>query len=404
MRLSMAKPSAGGAYTWSMLAFGNRVGWFTALLVIIAYYFGTMATAFPAGVYTLNALHLLHAHINTTPLAIAIAGVFWTAFSTYFLIIGARPTALLSAVFLGIELIALLVIALIAFVHPFAGTPPPGRLPIGISMGATGIGGIIIGAVLSIWISAGWEISTYSSEESTGSASTPGAGALIGLLATMVLVWLCMVAFLRVGTVAGFSGHQEDALAYVAQRLGGGWIVALMIYNVLVSSAAALWTTMLVLSRVVFAMGRDGLLPGVLGHVHPKYGSPWVAILVISIPVSLVLLASGFVSSAQHTLSTVVSGSSIFVGSTFVITGLACAYLHLRQRAEQRHVVSGAIVPAIGALWMLGFLIFNVWKQQEPLIQGLTLVGFVLAFIFAATAGRWAASNRPMTVPKEEQA
>src|ERR1700730_4191301 len=51
MRPSMANPSAGGAYTWSRMSFGDRVGWFTAVL-IIAYYFGTLATAVPAGVYT----------------------------------------------------------------------------------------------------------------------------------------------------------------------------------------------------------------------------------------------------------------------------------------------------------------------------------------------------------------
>jgi APA family basic amino acid/polyamine antiporter len=404
MRLSMAKPAAGGAYTWSRLAFGNRVGWFTAVLVIIAYYFGTLACAVPAGVYTINALSLLQLHVAASPLSIAIAGVLWTIFSTYFLIIGARPTALISAVFLAVEVAALLVIAVIALIHPFAGTPPPGHVPIGITIGATGIAGLIVGAVLSIWLSAGWEIATYSSEESTGKSTTPGAGALIGLLTTMALVWFCMVAFMHVGTVDGFSNHKDDALAYVAQRLGGGWIAALMVANVLVSSAAALWTTMQVLSRAVFAMGRDGLLPRALANVHSKYGSPWVAILVVSIPVALLLLYSGFVSSAQETLNTVVTGSSIFVGSTFIITGLACAYLHTRQQAEQRHAFTGVVLPAIGALWTLGFLIYDVWTQQTSFIQGLALAGIVIAFIFAVTAGRWATSYQSMTLSKEEEA
>lgn len=404
MRLSMAKPSAGGAYTWSRIAFGDRVGWFTAVLIIIAYYFGTLACAVPAGVYTISALGLLHLHIAATPLSIAAAGVAWALFSTYFLFIGARPTALISAVFLTIEIAALLVIAVIAFAHPFTGTPPPGHLPIGITIGATGIAGLIVGAVLSIWVSAGWEISTYSSEESTGAASTPGAGALIGLLATMTLVWFCMVAFMHVGTVDGFTNHRDDALAYVAERLGGGWIAALMVANVLVSSAAAVWTTMQVLSRAVFAMGRDGLLPRALSAVHPRYGSPHIAILVVSIPVIVLLLYSGLVASAQDTLNTVVTGSSIFVGATFIITGLACAYLHTRQRAEQRHPFTGIVLPAIGAMWTLCFLIYDVWKQQAPFIQWLTFTGILVAFIFAVTAGRWAMSYQASAPHKEEEA
>ncbi|HEV2038303.1 MAG TPA: APC family permease, partial [Candidatus Eremiobacteraceae bacterium] len=382
----------------------DRVGWFTAVLIIIAYYFGTLACAVPAGVYTINALSLLGLHVAATPLSVAIAGVLWTIFSTYFLVIGARPTALISAVFLVIEIVALLIIAFIALVHPFTGTPPRVHLPIGIAIGATGIVGLIVAAVLSIWISAGWEIATYSSEESTGSASTPGAGSLIGLLTTMALVWFCMVAFMHVGTVEGFSQHRDDALAYVADRLGGGWIAALMVANVLVSSAAALWTTMLVLSRAVFAMARDGLLPRVLAHVHPKYGSPGVAILLVSVPVALLLLCSGLISSAQQTLTTVVTGSSVFVGSTFVITGLACAYLHTRQKAEQQHAFTGIALPAIGALWTLGFLIYDVWKQQTSFIQLVVLSGILLAFIFAVTAGRWVTSYQLAALHKEEEA
>jgi len=403
MRLSIARPSAGGAYTWARVAFGDRVGWFTAVLVLIAYYFGTLACAVPAGVYTVSALSLLGIHLTNTPLAVAIAGILWAAFSTYFLIIGARPTALISAVFLAVEIMALLLIAAIALAHPFTGTPSPGPLPIGITVGATGLAGVIVGAVLSIWVSAGWEISTYSSEESTGSAITPGAGSLIGLLATMALVWFCMVAFMHVGTVEGFSAHRDDALAYVADRLGGGWIAALMIANVLVSSAAAVWTTMQVLSRAVFAMGRDGLLPGVLASVHPKHGSPYVSIYVVAVPVVLLLLLSGFTASAQDTLNTVVTGSSIFVGATFVITGLACAFLHLGQAPEHRHVISGIVLPTIGALWTLGFLIYDVWKQQPAFIQWMALAGVAVAFIFAVTAGRWAMSYQSSVTYKEEE-
>ena len=403
MRLSMARPSAGGAYTWASVAFGDRVGWFTGVLVIIAYYFGTLACIVPAGVYTVSALGLLGVHVASTPLAIAMAGIGWAIFSTYFLMIGARPTALISAVFLAVEICALLLIAVIALAHPFSGTPPPGSLPVGITIGATGLAGVIVGAVLSIWVSAGWEISTYSSEESTGSAITPGAGALIGLLATMALVWFCMVAFMHVGTVEGFSKHTDDALAYVAGRLGGGWIAALMIANVLVSSAAAVWTTMQVLSRAVFAMGRDRLLPNVLASVHPKYGSPHVAIWVVAVPVVVLLLLSGLVANAQDTLNTVVTGSSIFVGATFVITGLACAFLHARQAPERRHVTSGIVLPTVGALWTLAFLIYDVVRQQSVFIQWIVAAGMGAAFIFAVTAGRWAGSYQAPMPYKEEE-
>ncbi|MDQ6781015.1 MAG: amino acid permease, partial [Candidatus Eremiobacteraeota bacterium] len=156
MRLSASHPSAGAAYSWARMAFGNRVGWFTAMLVILAYYFGTIATALPSAVYTLN---FALPRLATSPVALGVVGTFWIAFSVYFLIIGARPTAKLSAAFLYFELAAIGVLAALAFFHPFAGTPASGHMPIGLTLGAPGLSGLITGAVLSIWISAGWEIS-----------------------------------------------------------------------------------------------------------------------------------------------------------------------------------------------------------------------------------------------------
>lgn len=399
MRLATERPSAGAAYTWAQWAFGSRAGYFTAVLIIVGYYFGALACALPAAAYTID---LALPHFAGSALAIALAGICWTIFSAYFLIIGAQPTARLSAIFLAVEIAALAVIAVLAIVHPFAGTPPLGHA--GFSMGSTGLSGLVVGAVLSIWVSAGWEISTYSSEESMGPATTPGAASLVGLVGTMALVWFCMVAFLHVGSVGGFASHQVDALAYVASRLGGGWIATLMVANVLVSSAAALWTTMQLLSRAVFAMARDGLLPAGLAAIHPKFGTPWVAVIAVSVPVALILLACGLVSSAQQALLLVVSGSSIFLGLTFIIAGLACARLHLRQRHERRHVFTGIVLPAVGAVWTLGFLVFDVWKQQTPMVQALTVGGLIAAFIFSVTAGLWTSASRPMTFIREEEA
>jgi len=402
LRLSARLPSAGGVYTWSRAAFGNRVGWFSAVLIIIAYYFGTIATAVPAGTYSVVFVAPQFAQAPP-PMLVAIVGILWIAFSTYFLIIGARPTAMLSAFFVGFELLALLVIAALAFLRPFAGTAPPHPMPFGFGIGRSGADGLIVGAVLSIWITAGWEISTYSSEESTKGLATPGTGAIIGLLGTTLIVVVCMIGFLRVGTVDGFAQHQSDALSYVAQRLGGGWITWLMTATVLVSTAASLWTTMFTVARAVFAMGRDGLLPRALGSVHPKYGSPWIAILVVSVPIAAVMLIAGAMESVQKTLLDVVAASSIFLGETFIICGLACAWLYLRERRpEVRRPLTGIALPLLGALGTLALLIYSVLTQQPQIVQIFSAVGVIVAVAFAATAGRWSPAQPVTLLPQEE--
>jgi amino acid transporter len=400
MRLTQKLPSAGAVYTWSRAAFGDRGSWFTAMMLVIAYYFGSLASVFPTAVYTLK---LVDPTVATAPLAIAIASVFWIAFSTYFLVIGARPTALLSAVFLIVELFAVLLVAGLAFAHPFTGTPPPQPSVAGLNVGGFGWSGIVTAAALSIWITAGWEISSYSSEESSQGGKTAGIGALVGLLGTFAIVGLCQVAYLRVGTVAGFSNHQEDALAYVASLVGGRGVELLMTASVLVSSAAALWTTMLLLSRGIFSMGRDGLLPRSLAAVHPRFGSPWASIVAVSIPIAAIVVIAGFTSSAQAQLQTVVGGSSIFIGATFIITGLSCVVLHLRRRSgDEAHVWTGVVLPGLGALGTLGFLIYYV-KTQPSEMQDLTWIGCGLAVAFALFAGFWSRNVPPKPKPAEER-
>jgi basic amino acid/polyamine antiporter, APA family len=397
MRLTSLMPSAGAVFTWTRNAFGRRASWFIAMLVIIAYFFAVIASALPTGVYTLK---LLVPALGDASLPVAVAGVAWIAFSTYFLVIGARPTALLSAVFLIIELAAILLIAGIAFAHPYVGTPAPHGA--WLTIGSFGWSGIMAGALLSLWITAGWEISAYSSEESSKGGASAGSAAVIGLLATFAVVLVCEIAFLRLGTVAGFTQHQDDALAYISATLGGGWIQILMTATVLVSSAAAIWTTMLILSRGLFAMGRDGLLPQWLGAVHPRHGSPWAAILTVAIPSAVVMLLAGLRASAQSTLLNAVGGASLFLGATFIVAAFSCAKIYSARRRERpAHTFTGLVLPLLGGIGTLA-LVIRYTATQDRFFQTLAVVGLAVALVFAMAAGRWSRITPGAPIAREE--
>lgn len=56
-------------------------------------------------------------------------------------------------------------------------------------------------------------------------------------------------------------------------------------------SAVGLYASwMLSNSRIPFALAEDGYLPAAIAKVHPKYGSPWISILVCSIICSAFIL------------------------------------------------------------------------------------------------------------------
>ncbi len=202
-----------------------------------------------------------------------------------------------------------------------------------------------------------------------------GRGGMLGLVATVVLLVLCMVAYLHLGTPAGFAAHQADSLAYVSDLLGGGaWRFAIVITVML----STLWTTILYLSRSVYAMGRDGVLPRALGRLDGRSEPLW-ALAVVAALVTLCELVTGFSPSAADQLDVVVNASSVFLGLLFVFSAAAAA----RQFWPSRAVA----LPLLGAIALLAVLGATIGSESRPL-QSYAWAGVLLGIPFALWRGR----------------
>jgi amino acid transporter len=67
-----------------------------------------------------------------------------------------------------------------------------------------------------------------------------------------------------------------------AQLIGGGWLGFWMTLAAMVTNVSLLNATVLTTTRMPFAMAEDGYLPPVLTAKHPRFGTPWIAILASS--------------------------------------------------------------------------------------------------------------------------
>ena len=103
-RLAEVEPNAGSSYSWVRSAFGAHAGAYAAWLLIVANYFATMATAIPAGTYTLD---LIAPQLAAIPLWNAIVGCVWIIACAALLYLGARPTAIVTMFMLLAELVVL---------------------------------------------------------------------------------------------------------------------------------------------------------------------------------------------------------------------------------------------------------------------------------------------------------
>jgi amino acid transporter len=387
-RLSRVLPNAGSSFSWSAQAFGRVGGTYAAWLLLLSNYFATMTTALPAATYTLELLAPRHA---TEPLWDAGVGAMWIVASTALLYLGLRPTALVTALFLVAELLVVIASALAALVvHP-APEAALGAAAGAVALPTPGFAGIVTAMVLGIWMTDGWEVSASASEESTGGDETPGRGGVIGLVLTTLVLLGAMAAYLHAGSVAGFSAHQTDAMGYVAQRLGGGvWNVTILA-TVLVSTAATLWTTILYLSRSVYAMGRDGVLPAALGTLDAR-AVPANSLFAVFACVTVFTLCTGFWPTAAGVLNLVLNGTSVFLGALFAMSALSAIKLLAGRPGEAR--LQSYLVPGFGALALVAIIAVDV-AQSDSTTRSVELYGLLLGVPFALWRGRALHAFRP---------
>ncbi len=236
---------------------------------------------------------------------------------------------------------------------------------------------------LGIWMSDGWEVSASTGEEVKGDTRAAGRGGIVGLVVTTVILIGCMTAFLHLGTPKGFADNAADSLEYVSRLLGGGpWRLAI-VSAVMISTLSTLWTTILYLSRSVFAMGRDGVLPRALGALDRRNEPLW-ALGAVAVLTTICQLVTGFSPSANEQLNTVVTASSVFLGLLFVLSALASVR---RFVSERNALLPGVIIPAIGALALLGVLVVTIRFEDRP-TQLYAWGGVLLGILFALWRGR----------------
>ena len=77
-------------------------------------------------------------------------------------------------------------------------------------------------------------------------------------------------------------GHGHAARGWPA-RSGGAWLGHAVAAGAVVSAAGLFLSLLLTNSRLPYVLARDGLMPARLAAVHPRFGTPWVAVVVSAV-------------------------------------------------------------------------------------------------------------------------
>ena len=233
--------------------------------------------------------------------------------------------------------------------------------------GESVVSAIIGGAGLAFFALIGFEDSVNVAEE----ARDPGRDyprALFGglLIAGTIYLAVTLVASMAVPT-ARLAGSDGPLLEVVQ--------VGPLSMSTKVFSAIALFAlangaliNMIMASRIVYGMAREGILPRALGRVDGRRQTPWVAI-VGTTAVAMVLIASGNLSGLADTTVLLL---------LLVFTAVNVAVLVLRRDpVAHRHFRTPTAIPVVGAAVSLGLL---TTKQPEAFARAgaLLVVGIAL--------------------------
>src|SRR5258707_3734673 len=268
--LSTLLPQAGGVYVFLREAYGDAAafvfGWLY-VLVTTPTAVASLATVFAE--FLLNLLGI-PAGVTTVQL-IAIAAIVTLTFAN---VLGARVGAAVSGVTPIVKVTALAAIILGAFLLGH------GSLS-NITAGGTVHGSGLARAVAAvIWTYDGWIAVSMIAGEVVAPERLMKRIIITGMLVVVTLYIGANLAYLHMMPV-GVMAQQKEAIARtVMTTIAGPGAGIVIMLAIMTSVFGALNGNLLAKPRVAYAMARDGLIFSFLGKIHPRWSTPWTALVI----------------------------------------------------------------------------------------------------------------------------
>ncbi|MFY2307426.1 APC family permease [Lysinibacillus fusiformis] len=369
-------PVTGSAYTYGYIVFGEIIAWLVGWALLLEYGLAVAAVATGWSSY-LNSL-LAGFHIV---LPQAISGAFNPAAGTYMnvpailiifataflLTLGIKESTRFNTwmVFLKVAVILLFIGVGVFYVKPTNWEP---FLPFGIS-------GIFSGAALVFFAYLGFDAVSSAAEE----VKNPQRNMPIGIIGSLLICTVLYVAVSMVltGIVPYHALNVSDPVSYVMQMVHQDWIAGIISLGAVVG----MMTVILVMSyggtRLLYALGRDGLLPKSMAELSPKFKTPvkntWIFAL-------LVAFCAGFVPLSK--LAELVNMGTLVA---FTIVSIGVVYLR-----KNKNIPSGGFkVPFFPVLPILSFLLCLFLISQLSVLTWVACgIWFIIGLIVYLTYGR----------------
>jgi amino acid transporter len=386
-QLAQRTASAGSVYAFISNAINPRTGFMGMWLFIVGY------AIFEAATYSIFAAFASEELSRIFGLSVpwvipffVIAGLVYTLS-----VLGITQSVRGGLVFLAYEII-IVTIMLLAVV--FQGGAEGNTLSVFNPATGNGIGGVFLGMIYGIMSFVGWKAAASLGEE-TRDPHTSIPRALLGAVALIGTYYIFVTYAATIGFgPSGMDDFAQDTAWFdtlTRRFLGDGWapFVGLAALTGAIASAIGIHSSTV---RLLFSLGRDGILPRAMARVHPTRQSPYVAASVqAGFSVILGLIFGYLIFGDPATTYGIFGGfGTLAVLFVYIFINVSVFLYFYRKERENFSIVRHALIPLVATAAVCLPIRGLLYPVPDPpynllpyLLAAWVLIGLVILFVIS---------------------
>lgn len=372
-RMAVLHPQSGSAYTYVGKAISPKLGFLTGWAVLLDYLF------LPMVVWLIGASYL-QAQFPGVPTWVWVLA--YVAVTTIINVLGLNVADKINYALMAFQ--ALVIIVFVALsVNSVLNGAGTGTLVSAEPFTGQGssLSAMVAGAAVAAYSFLGFDaVTTFSEETKDPERTMPKAIMLIALLGGLIFI---VVSYCLQLVHPGYAFDDSSSAAYeIAQQIGGNLFTAVFVAGLCFGQFTSGIASQASASRLLYVMGRDGVLPKKLfGYLDKRLSTPIFNILLVA----LVGLIAMFLDVATST-----SFVNFGAFTSFALVNICVIVTYAKATAKERHdrltggVARNIIAPLLGAACCLYLLIH---LDEHALVLGISWLVIGIAILAVLTRG-----------------
>jgi putrescine importer len=364
-KMAKTYPVAGSAYTYTRRSIGANIGFLVGWAILLDYFF------IPMVIWLIGAA-FLSAAFPTIPAWVWI--VAFIVLTSALNVVGIKLASSVNSLLMIFQLLVLAFFVIFSVHYVLSGGGAIFSAAPWFNS-ATTLAGVAGGAALAAYSFLGFDAVTTLTEETVDAGNTiPKAIMLIILIGGGLFVLTAYTT--QLVHPGGVFKEVDSAALDIAKTIGAQLFASIFLAGLIVAQFTAGLSAQAAVSRLLYAMGRDAVLPKrIFGYISPRFRTPVINVLLAGV--------TGFIAlGLTVATSTSFINFGAFTAFTFVNLSVIALYLKGGRQGGSMRALTDLVAPAVGAVACL-WLLLNLDSAAK--ILGLVWLAIGVAYLLYLT-------------------